>query len=263
MPLESLQKGEVTSFQGKSTTYTVETYKSDRIKGFTQMPDYNELVEVVTDLYLNRYPQRGREPSIDRVRRSMSHPRTILLLARQQGVPIGFGIFSRLYLSREPILYASPVFQEDQEDEGLEMEVLNKAIQLHEEDVATSYRFIRFGVLTTQNPFLVGRLEQLPAIETIFPFHQRYNKNPEAQKIMLEVHRKVMINSQSIYTETGVSKGELLEIEINETYRPRRVNKRIWEIYQEMVSPPPGLDMNRERGDVVYITFKLKRPQSN
>lgn len=263
-------RGKVMTFQGKTNFYPIEIYRSGNQTPFTRMPEYSGLIDVTTDLYLGIYPTRKRGISIDRMRRSLSHPRTILMLARDGDTPVGFGIFPRLLFGGDSVLYSSRGFLPDHEGQGLGTHFLDTAIQLHQQE---SYRFIRYGVLMTQNWLSVVTLRKLQRsgmIGKILPFDERYDKkeddkyvNREAQYTVLGVHREVYLNSLGINTGTGVSKGELVELGMNEASRPSREDTEAWKIHQQMVSPPyepyNGLDMNREGGDVVYVTFELKK----
>lgn len=267
------ERGVVTHFQGKTNFYDIETYHSGNDGNqapFTKMPEYAGLVDLAAQLYLDIYPTRNRNISIDRMRRSLSHPRTILMLARDGDIPVGFGIFPRLIIAGESVLYSSRGFLPGHEGQGLGTHVLERAIQLQLEE---SHRFIRYGVLMTQNWLSVVTLRKLQracVIGKILPFDERYDRredsqsvNRDAQYIMLGVHREVYLNSLGINTGTGMSKGELVELGMNEATRPSREDTEAWEIHQKMVSPPyepyNGLDMNREGGDVVYVTFELKK----
>lgn len=254
----------VEPFPGKAANYRVEAYYSDKSNRFTDMPEYSELVDTVTGLYLGVYPTRDREISIDRMRRSLSHPRTILMLARHQGNPVGFGIFPRFFIDGEPILYSTRAFMPEHEGQGLGTHVLNRAIMLHQEIVTGMHRSLRWGVLMTQNAFSIvtlKRLQESGRVGKIYPVDELYNENRDAQSILLAVHREVYMHSLGIDTFTGVSRAELKELGMNEAYRPNREHRDAWEIHQRMVSSrPDGWGMNRERGDVVYVTFELKKP---
>ncbi len=259
--------GVVTFFKGKTNEYCVETYTTPNGNGFTSMSEYSDLVEAVTALYLGVYSNRDKDISIERMKRSLSHPRTILELVTHQGIPVGFGIFPRLLIEvgeppyREPVIYSTRAFEKDYEGDGLGTHVLDRAIQLHQEQSLKGHRLVRYGALMSQNPLSVYTLEGLDYVEQIWPFGERYEKNTTPQSIMLGIHHKVRMSSLSINTQTGVSEGELSEIGENNTWRPSREPKRVWDIHQEMVHrPPDGLGMNREAGDVVYVTYRFKKP---
>lgn len=252
----------VVAFQGKTKNYCIETQMTPNGHVFTDTPEYSGLVEVVTNLYLAVYANRDRDISIERMRKSLSHPRTILELATYKGNPVGFGIFPRLIISGEQVLYSTRAFKEDHEGEGLGTHVLSEAIRLHQGESAKAHRSLRWGALMTQNPLSVLTLRKLDLIELIYPFDALYGgKNRQAQSLLLGIHKAVYMSSRGIDTITGVSKGELSEIGMNETYRPSREHTRAWEIFQKMISPAPdGFGMNREAGDVVYVLFKFKKP---
>lgn len=257
--------GETTHFTGKSNTYHVETYRSGKGR-FTELSQYSGVKDVVTGLYLPVHHTRDRKISIERMEKSLSYPRTILELIKYQDGLVGFGIFTRLLISSpekftsEPVIHSTRAILSEHEGQGLGTHILERAVQLHQEE---SHKPLRWGALMTQNPLSVFTLEKVPSVDEIYPFAKRYNANRWAQFIMLGVHQAVLMNSLGINTVTGVSKGELSGLGMNETWRPRPDQGRVWEIYQEMISPTPyGLDMNREAGDVVYVIFGLKKPKS-
>lgn len=251
-------------FQGKAGSYVVEAHYSDKSNRFTDMPEYSRLLATVTDLYLGVYPNRDREISIERMKRGLSHPRTILMLAKHEGIPVGFGIFPRFFINGEPILYSTRAFMPKHEGQGLGTHVLNRAILLHHEIVTGMHRSLRWGVLMTQNAFSIvtlKRLQESGRVGKIYPVDELYGENRDAQSILLAVHREVYMHSLGIDTFTGVSRAELRELGMNEAYRPNREHADAWEVHQRMVSSrPEGWGMNRERGDVVYVTFELKKP---
>lgn len=255
--------GVATTFQGKTREYCIETYRTPNGHTLTDIPEYSGLVDVITGLYLGVYPNRDKNISIERMKRSLSHPRTILELATYEGKAVGFGIFPRLLIdvpgSKEsvPVVYSTRAFLKDHEGGGLGTHVLSEAIQLHQEVVARGNRRIYYVALMTQNPLSVLTLGKIPDVETIFPFDALYATDPTAQHLMLGVHNEAMMSSENINTITGVSTAELKEIGMNETYRPDREQTKAWEIYQRMVIE---FQMNRERGDVVYVLCSFRRP---
>ena len=253
--------GRETPFNGKTKVYTIKTFHSGRDR-FMEMSEFAPLIDQATDLYLKVYPTRDTDMSVERMKHSLSHPRTILMLAEHKGVPVGFGIFPRLLIGGEPVPYSSRAFLPEHEGQGLGPHTLGTAIELHQEEVARSHRIIHYGFLMTQNAFSIDTLRKIPSIGEIFPFDMRYNIDRVAQYLLLGVHNQVYLASQGINTITGVSEGELSEIGMNEAYKPDR-NHRAWKIHQEMVSSllTGGLGMNRERGDVVYVGFRIKRPE--
>ncbi|OGE64513.1 hypothetical protein A3I48_03575 [Candidatus Daviesbacteria bacterium RIFCSPLOWO2_02_FULL_36_7] len=249
-------------FRGKDRDYQIEIYRSGCTKdGFLGLPEYSGLEEIVRGLYLGIYPDRDRDLSIARMKQGLSHPRTILELVRYEGVPVGFGIFPRLLVSGEPVVYSSRAFELEHEGQGLGTHVLKEAIRLHQESLAKSHRSLRWGALMTQNALSVLTLQKIPMVEIDYPFRRLFSEDREAQSLMLGVHREVYLSSLSIDTTTGVSRGELRELGMNEAYRPNRDHQKAWAIHQRMVSlPPHGFGMNREAGDVVYVLFKLRKP---
>lgn len=266
--------GRVMTFQGKTNLYDLETYNSGRA-AFTDMPEYAGLVDLATEVYLDTYPKRDRNKSIDRMRRGLSHPRTILMLALHEGNAIGFGIFPRLFTSEGPVIYSSRAFQGGHDGQGLGTLVLGRGIQLQQEESSKAHRSLHWGNLMTQNElsiYTLYKLKEAGIIEKIFPFDYLYDETEEEKKdidadaarhIMLDMHNRFHIDSMGINNVTGVSKAELRELGPNETYRRAPENPELREIYDRMVkSPwnnPMNLSMHFPDGDVVYTTFKLKK----
>ena len=254
----------ISPFGGKSKGYDIDTYYSGKRTAFTAMPEYAGLIDAVTDLYLCIYPTRDREISIERMRKWLSHPRTILMLVLNEDIPVGFGIFPRLIVDRERVLYSSRALLPEHEGQHVGTHLLDKAIRLYQEELARTHSSLHWGVLMTQSAFSIVTLKKLQRegnIGTIFPVDEPYDHNRDAQSVLLAVYREVYLRSLSIDTITGVSRGELGGLGMNEAYRPSREHQEAYKIHQRMVSSPPdGWDMNRERGDVVYVTFELKRP---
>lgn len=258
-------------FQGKTRLYRVETYRSGTNRsGFLGVPEYERLVEIIRDSYLNTYPTRDRDISIRRVERSLSHPRTILELALYEGIPIGYGIFPRLRIETndpepESVLYSSRAFQEEHEGEGLGTHFLSEAIRLHQEERVQLHKpLLKWGALMTQNAYSIRsliKLQRLGIIGKIRPFDEIFERDPKSQSLLLGVHQQAFVGSLGIDTITGVSRGELRELGMNEAYKPSREDVGAWEIHQKMVlHPPHGLGMNRDAGDVVYVLYDIPRP---
>ncbi|MDO8573685.1 MAG: GNAT family N-acetyltransferase [Candidatus Daviesbacteria bacterium] len=263
-------------FAGKDQRYTIIVCRSDRSNksGFIEMPESADLIEAVTEVYLGVYPERNRDLSRARVRKSLSYPRTTLMLAEHQGKPVGFGIFPRLlingHIDREPVpvLYSSRGFLSEHERQGLGTHVLEEAIRLHQEELWRSHRSLRWVAFMTMNPHSVASLWKLPMVGETWPIKKPaddqekptvnyYLQDSTQQHIMLGVHSRVYMSSESISTRTGVSEGELRELGMNETYRPSPDQRLPYDIHQIMVHQ---LGMNREKGDVVYMTAEVKQP---
>lgn len=268
--------GGVTTFQGKTNLYDLETYNSGKL-AFTDMPEYAGLVDLATEVYLATYPNRGRDKSIERMRKGLSHPRTILMLALHEGNAVGFGIFPRIFTSEgPPVIYSSRAFQEGHDGQGLGTYVLERGIQLQQEESSRAHRSLHWGNLMTQNElsiYTLYKLKEVGIIEKIFPFDYLYDEAEEEKKdidadaarhIMLGMHNLFHIDSMGINNITGVSKGELRELGPNETYRRPPGRPELREIYDRMVKAPTwnntmNLYMHLPDGDVVYATFKLKK----
>lgn len=254
-------RGEVIPFQGRTQDYNIETYFTRNGSSFIEMPEAAWLVKEATDLYLNVYPNRDRDISIRRMQKTLSNPRTILMLVKQGDISVGWGIFTRLLIQGEPVFYSSRAFREEHQGQGLGQYVLNEGIRLHQIDAAKGHRTMEYGVLMTQNAPSIVSLEKAPLVGDIFPVKKRYDQDQHARYLMLRTHSEVMLNSNLIETATGVSRGELAELGMNENIRPSRLDSRAWEIDQLLVTPTyrGGLNLNREGGDVVYVTFKILR----
>ncbi len=221
MPSSLFAGGEVIPFQGKTKHLTIDVYHS-RGNGtqtpITGMTEYAGLVEVFTEQYLDIYPNRDREISIERMKRSLSHPRTIAMLVRDGDIPVGFGIFPKLLIGGEPVFYSSRALLPDYEEQGAGTYMLERGIQRHQQE---SHRFIHYGVLMTQNPFSIVTLRKLQrkgVVGKILPYDELYDRregaeyvNWDAQDFMLGVYREVRIHSRSMSSSTEVSKSELIE----------------------------------------------------
>lgn len=255
--------GAVAEFRSKSDRlYTIETYYSNggNRRTFLELPEYHGLVDTLTRLYLDIYPNRDRKISIDRMKQTLNHPRTILKLIRYEDDPVGFGVFPKLLIYGEPVVYSSRAFKRRHESQGMGTLILREAVEEHRRESQKAHRSLRWVAFMTQNPYSELTAEKLATVEENFPFGSRYSESSEAKWYLLGVHHQVHMSSLGIDTVTGVSRGELREIGMNERGRPDRKHVRAWEIYQEMVSAPPaGLGMNREAGDVVYVLLRLKK----
>lgn len=263
--------GEATPFAGKTKNYIIDTYRSNHgNKGsFLEISEYAELVDTIVDLYLRVYPNRDRNLSIERVKKSLSHPRTYIELVRYGDEPVGFGIFPRLIVSGRSLFYSSRAFLEDHERQHLGTHVLEEGIHLHQEELSKSGRVLRWGALMTHNPWSLVSLESVPKIEDIFPFGRKgeepklklYSQYPEALTYLAGVYYKVGMHRGTMNWITGVATGELKDEGMNENIRVTREHERAWELQQLMVLPPPeGLGMNREAGDEAIVLFRFKHP---
>lgn len=257
----------ISSYQGRNNLYTTETYNSGNARnGFMGIPEAANLVTDARDVYLQTYPSRDRQMSIERVERNLSHPRIFLTLIKHEDILVGIGIFPRLFIDGDSVLYSSRAIVPEHEREGLGPYILDLAMQYHDEELAKSHTRLRYGVLFTQNPASVVSLQRAPRADNIFPFlHKeagdkfagRYRIGSKEQRIMNAVYNISSMYSTGITNLTGVSKRELWEVGMNENFRPDRESST-WPIYLEMVGAvPEGLEMNREAGDVVYVTYAI------
>ncbi len=262
-----------TSFTGKSRGgYEIETYKSGievcfvrKIdnNGYLTIPGCAGLVKVVRDLYIAVYPERARrnpDLTITRMMRSLSYPRTVLELVKYQGIPVGYGIFPRLDIDGEPVLYSSRALIAEHEREGLGTHILERAISFHRRATVIGHKQLLEGMLMTQNWQSIRSLEHLQErgiVDKIQPIGEPFNE--QGKRMLYGVHSRVFISSAAI-EETGLSIGELREVGVNETVSPPQEGTRAWEIYETMVNRPPrGLGLNPYAGDVVYVRFTFPR----
>lgn len=276
--------GEVSFFQGKTRDYIVEVHRSgSNGKGFLDVPQYAAMGEAVEDKYLDVYPTRNPDRALARVRKSLSYPRTMLMLISHEGKLVGYGVFSRLAFgtSSELVMTSSRALKD--EGEGLGSMMLDKAVKLHNAELVRSHRWIRWIELVTQNPVSEFTLEKLAIVKDTYPIGKPtvvageadptmerprnfYNRHPAAQLVMVRCANLEFQfwDSTGMDYITGVSKSELSGLGMNEaTARPSeyRPNTRLQQIYQMFVrSYPDGLDINRERGDGLHITAEIVRP---
>jgi len=265
--------GEITTFQGRTKSYLIETYRSGSDYGFVRSveggyslmnPEYQGLVELARNLYGAVYPERARrnpELTTERILKGLSYPRTILMFALHEGIPVGHGIFPKLDIQGEPVLYSSRAFLAEHEREGLGTHVLERAIDLHRRESARAHRQLYNGMLMTQNWFSIRSLENLKesgTIETIQPIDGPYDA--WGRHLLYGVHARVFVSSTAI-EDSGLSRGELREVGINEAATRPEEGTRAWEIYQTMVlRPPDGAGLNIYNGDVLYVRFTFPRP---
>ncbi|OGE33487.1 hypothetical protein A3J19_01575 [Candidatus Daviesbacteria bacterium RIFCSPLOWO2_02_FULL_41_8] len=262
------------TFQGRSNEYDVRVYRSNHGNkaSFAEIPECAGLIEDITDLYLGVYPQRDRDKSIERVRKSLSYPRTIVELAYSEDQLVGAGIFPRFNLEGEPLFYSSRFILPDHTRQGLGPYMMEDAILRHQQELATAHRVLRFGAIMAMNPDSVGSLWKLsivgdswpirkPANDQVEPTVNFYPQGSTQQLLMLRAHGLFHMASDSIHVLTGVSSAELSELGMNETYKPGAEKRMSWLIHKIMVSRyPQGLSMNREAGDLMCMVFEILKP---
>lgn len=248
--------GIVTTFEGKTRDYTVDRYL---------VTDGNRryLTQIATDIYLRTYPERDQEPSIERMKHGLSHPRTILQLARYEGVSVGFGTLRGMTFitgspgRRERVGYSSRAIVEGHEGEGIGTMFLDEGIKA----LDAPEKPLDAISLMTQNVLSIVTLRKsivkLGFGEKIYPFDQPYAGNRPLQDLLLAIHKEVRLSSDSIRTWNGLSEGELKELGMNEKYyRPDRSQVEAYGYYSKMVIE---WGLNRERGDVVYVIAPRKK----
>lgn len=221
------------------------------------------MVDLSRNLYAAVYPERARrnpELTTDRVLKSLSYPRTILMFALHEEVPVGYGIFPRLDIEGRPVLYSSRGYVLDHEREGIGTHVLERAIELHRRESARARRPLFDGMLMTQNWYSIRSLEHLRdsgVIEKIQSLDEPYDD--EGKIILYGVHSKVFVASTAI-EDSGLSRGELREVGRNEAAIVPEEGTRAHEIYQKMVLRPPyGIGLSPHAGDVWYLRFTFPR----
>ncbi|MBI4038698.1 hypothetical protein HY384_01950 [Candidatus Daviesbacteria bacterium] len=270
-PESPFKGGPASIFQGSTRLYEIQTIRSGSEHGFVEktnigyevIPGHEALVSIIDGLYRGVYPNRSKrnpELTTERVLKSLSYPRTILLLASYQREPVGFGIFPRFYIGDEPVLYSSRAILPEHEQEGLGTFFLKRGIELHQIACLRTKKPLLNGVLMTQSAYSVLSLENLRRdgiIEKIQPFEEPYDK--EGKRILYGVHALVFVSSAAI-EDTGVSRGELIEVGINEAFTTPTEGTRAWNRYLTMVlRPPAGVGMSPQAGDVVYTRFIIPK----
>lgn len=252
--------GIVTTFEGKTRDYIVDRY-------LITEGSRRYLTKIAIDIYLRTYPERDQELSIERMKHGLSHPRTILQLARYAGVPVGFGTLRGMTFitgspgKRERIGYSSRAIVEEHGGEGIGTMFLDEGIKA----LDAPEKPLDAISLMTQNVLSVVTLRKsivkLGFGETIYPFDQIYAGNRPLQDLLLAVHKEVRLSSDSIRTWNGLSEGELKELGMNEKYyRPDRSKVEAWGYYYKMVIE---WGLNRERGDVLYVIAPRKKPTTS
>lgn len=257
-------------FSGRTRSYTVKTFKSGAEHGFVRVSaqqfqpieEFAPLVGIIHNLYCDVYPERARrnpELTAQRILQSLSHPRTILELILCGEKPVGYGIFPKLDVGGEPVLYSSRAILAQHIQEGLGTHILGEAIvQARKESARCKRRPLRSGFLMTQKWESIRSLEVLKErglVGTIQPIDKPFDS--EGEKLLFMVHSQMRINSTGIEL-TGRSRRELIEVGFNENAEIPREGTRGWEIFQKIVSrQPEGAGVNLFDGDVLYVRFTI------
>lgn len=274
LPKPLFEEGEVSEFQGEGNLYYIETYRTHNGSGFVKrvsessyqdIPEFVGLVGLVRDLYEEVYPERSRkDPDLTtkRVLKSMSFPRTILMIAMHEQLPVGFGIFPRLDVRGEPVLYSSRGFVKEHEHHGLGTIFLERSIGQHRDESLRAHRSLTNGMLFSQNWYSLRSLEILKergVIENIQSpiFDESYDE--AGKHILYGIHSQVWVASASI-EESGRSQGELRVVGPNEAATVPEEGTRAREIHDKMIFHPPyGLGINVGAGDVAFVRFTFPR----
>jgi|SRR3989344_4622463 len=243
-----LPEARVNFFQGKSRGYTIERY-------VVTDPNRRDLTEIAIAVSLFTYPNRDKELLTERVIQGLSHPRTVLQIARYEGNPVGTAVLRKITFNvgaparRKRVGYSSRAIVEEHEGEWLGTMFLEEGVKAQDEDVNP----IDAIALMTQNvqSFLTLRRakRRLDFEGSIRPFERLYRgRTPE--DLLLSVHKEVRLASDEIRLWNGVSVGELKELGSNERiYRPERGTEAAH--YDDLMVKTWGV--NKGRGDVVYL----------
>ncbi|MBI2599879.1 hypothetical protein HYW43_03095 [Candidatus Daviesbacteria bacterium] len=264
---ESFRYGLMTPFRGQTRTYSIKTLRSGAEHGFVEkigdcnfkvISEYAFLTATIDRLYRSVYPGRAtRNPELTtkRILQSLSHPRTILELILYGEEPVGYGIFPRLDIGGEPVLYSSRAILPEHIQEGLGTHILGRAIVQHRRESARR-RPLHNGFLMTQRWESIKSLEGLKErdlVEKIQPIDEPFDE--EGAKLLFIVHSQVRVNSRGIES-TGRSRRELIEVGLNENLEIPKDGTRGSEIFHKIVNrPPEGAGVNLYDGDVVYVRF--------
>lgn len=238
----------VSQFRGKSRIYRIERY-------WVTADNRQELTEIAKDVYLRTYPTRLQELSEERTIQGLSHPRTVLQVARYKGNPVGTATMRRMTFNvgypsrRKRVGYSSRAIVERHEGQWLGTKFLEEGVKAQEEDEIK----LDAIALMTQNvqSFLTLRraVRKLGFEGKIRPFEKLYTGRT-LEDLLLLIHREVRMSPDLLRIWNGVSEGELKELGPNErVFRPER-GTEAWDYDELMVK---GWGVNKGRGDVVYV----------
>lgn len=263
--VEAVSDPKIIPFQGRKRSFVWEVFNSGSVKdGFIGIPELKYVVDVVSGLYSEVYPYRDPDLAEKQVKKVLSNPREILMLAKYEGHYVGYGAFPRLKVDDDSFMYSSRAFLAEFDGDGLGTNALDQAIDMHNEELTRAHRHLLvYGALYTQNPASVASVVRSERTDNIHPFRNYgglYEMNSTPQRVMQETHARFLANSRALYNLTGVCKGELWGLGANQSYVPGR-SALADEIHREMVGPD-GLDMNIPQGDVVIVVYDIKKPES-
>lgn len=255
------KKGTTSNFGGFPIETFVDTEDDD---AYTR--NRTGLIRVVTALHLAIFPERDPLVSAQRMFNGMTHSRTALMLvgepSQARGHWIGYGLFrgmsfddqdAREDTEPEEVVYSSRGLMKGFENRGIGTHLLAESLRLFKP---------HWLVLMTQNEAsvrTVQKLQEAGFVKQHYPFGEplgevTYDTNEEAQGIWLAVHNEVKISKTSrVYLDTGLVEGELQEIGMNRAADPIN-NPETRRIHNQMVHK---WEMNRERGDVFYVTAEI------
>ncbi|MBI3103959.1 hypothetical protein HYZ05_03380 [Candidatus Daviesbacteria bacterium] len=258
-------------FQGSrdNKPYIWEVHNSGATRtGFLGIPECRELVEnIVPGLYLKTYPYRDQAMASARVTMTLSHPRSILMLARYEDEYVGYGVFPRLVIRGDSVVYSSRAFTAAHEGQGLGTNALDQVIKIHNDELRRLHQKpLAYGALYTGSPVSLASIVRSENTDNVRPLFRReglkgggrYVMLSGPQRVVKEIHSLFLPNTTSLNNLTGVCRGELRDIGPNQSYIPGR-SVLADQIYGEMISTyPDGLDMNIPQGDVVIVVYDIK-----
>lgn len=254
------KKGRVSNFRSFPIETFVDTEDDD---AYTR--NRTALIRVVTALHLARFDDRNPVISIQRIFRGMTHPRTALMLVGEPGQSrghwVGYGLFRGISIYDEDdfetdpqeVDYSSRALMPGFEGQGVGTHMLVESLKIFNPD---------WLVLMTQNEASIRTVQHLREkglVKQHYPFGEpmgevTYDTNKAAQDVMLATRRVVRLSNISrVHDHIGLAERELSEIGMNraaiETITDDETGRlrgqfRAWE-------------MNRERGDVFYVTAEI------
>ena len=258
------------SFQGRGRSYTWKVHYSGSSKnGFLGMPGYKDLTDrIVPELYMNTYPYRDEAMSRARVTMTLNQQRTFLMLARDENMDyVGYGVFPRLLVGTNYVMYSSRAFIEEHEGQGLGTDGLNLAMGLHNEDLRRSHQKLVYGALYTGNPVSLASVVRANNTDNIRPLRKQlededlrkgggsYQMLSVPIQVVKAIHAQFLPNTTELNNITGVCRGELWGLGPNRSYVAGR-SALVDKIRDEMVSRN-RLNMNLDQGDVVIVVYDI------
>lgn len=250
----------------KGNTYNIEVRKSDEVP-FSIGPR-NRPFFALYELYSKVYPYRDPNLSLERVVNMLSHPRTLLMMAKFEGQYVGFGVFPRFEMEECDVMYSSRGVVQPHEAYQIGPRFLDLGIQMHNEELRKDGRRIEYVALYTQNPVSAASADSAEYMDNIRPFRRSLNKagglyvpRSVPQRIMHRLSAEVLTNTTEVNLITGVCTSELADLGPNQSYVPGK-SGRVDGIFDEMTNEDldKGLGMKVEKGDVVIVIADALEP---